>query len=291
MRRNTNSTTKTLMAALGVALLASVGCAETATPDGIDTAQVSVAAASTVDDHALGADLATSLEQSTSISDITTNEVPTRVVDLTRTIREVEVGMVGLHVRPTEEPGFVVVEVFANTPAEASGLQAGERVVAVDGMDADMMSLREFVGLVRGAPGASVELTVVSRDGEERVLVMDRAPTVLTATPEQQRRAVIMEREFGGVGIGISRDAEGVRVVQVMDGLPAASSGLTVGDRIVAVDGLSTEDANAWEVSGFVRGDAGTPVMLTVEGLDGATRELSVERATIALPEGGHGCY
>jgi membrane-associated protease RseP (regulator of RpoE activity) len=72
----------------------------------------------------------------------------------------------------------VVSMVLDDSPAEAAGLQAGDRLVAVDGVrSADYEPLRDAI---RASPGEPVDLVVV-RDGDE---------VTLTATPERDQDLV-----------------------------------------------------------------------------------------------------
>ena len=48
--------------------------------------------------------------------------------------------------------------------------------------------------------------------------------------------------EFGGLGLEVTKDAQGVRVVNPIDDTPAAKAGVMAGDLIVKIDGKSTAD-------------------------------------------------
>jgi regulator of sigma E protease len=74
--------------------------------------------------------------------------------------------------QPTGEIGPVVGDVLEDSPAEAGGLEVGDRVVGVDGIRSDdYLELRE---LIRERPGQVTEL-LVGRDGEEMVLTLTPA--------------------------------------------------------------------------------------------------------------------
>ncbi|HVP67906.1 MAG TPA: aspartyl protease family protein [Anaeromyxobacteraceae bacterium] len=69
-------------------------------------------------------------------------------------------------------PGFAVVDVLAGGPADAAGIRAGDRIVAVDGVDASRMSLSETRELLRTRkPGAEVRL-VVEASGKRREVIL-----------------------------------------------------------------------------------------------------------------------
>lgn len=75
--------------------------------------------------------------------------------------------------------------------------------------------------------------------------------------------------KFGGLGITIStmkRNGVEVPVVlSVIEGTPADTSGLVVGDRIVAVDGDPTLDRKLEEVVDVLRGKPGNRVVITID--------------------------
>ncbi len=87
---------------------------------------------------------------------------------------------------------------------------------------------------------------------------------VLVLRDESARLFSLEEREFGGVGISVSRDALSPLVASVREGGPAARAGLIVGDRIVEVDGLPTLWMPFDELLMRCRGPAGRPVTLTL---------------------------
>lgn len=76
------------------------------------------------------------------------------------------IGGMGAEVRSTGA-SVRIERVLPGTPAARAGLQAGDRVLAVDGNPTEYMSTDRFVRVVTGAPGSSVGLKVTSRSGEE----------------------------------------------------------------------------------------------------------------------------
>ncbi|HEY3486627.1 MAG TPA: S41 family peptidase, partial [Gammaproteobacteria bacterium] len=62
----------------------------------------------------------------------------------------------------TREDGFVkVVSPIDDTPAQRAGVQAGDLIMRLDDKPVKDMSLNEAVGLMRGKPGTSIELTIL----------------------------------------------------------------------------------------------------------------------------------
>ncbi len=83
---------------------------------------------------------------------------------------------IGAQVELAEGGGVRLRYLFSNQPAEKSGLQAGDVILAVDGKDITKLSLMEAIGLIRGPRNSKVVLTV-RRDQEkpfEITVVRDR---------------------------------------------------------------------------------------------------------------------
>jgi len=65
-----------------------------------------------------------------------------------------------------DDPGFTIVSVSHNSPAEAAGLQIDDMIVAVEGENAVEMGMSEAQHRVRGEEGTDITITVL-RDGKE----------------------------------------------------------------------------------------------------------------------------
>ncbi len=156
-----------------------------------------------------------------------------------------------------------VLSVVDGSPAETAGLQAGDRIVAVDGRSFD--SARGFVDAIRDLrPGDRPEITV-DRDGqsltvrpqlEERSGTFDfhmhmpdlrmHMPDFHLQMPEGMSKETF-RRGYLGVHLqplgeelreyfGAPRD-QGILVARVEEDSPAARAGLRVGDVITSIDG------------------------------------------------------
>jgi carboxyl-terminal processing protease len=71
--------------------------------------------------------------------------------------------------------------------------------------------------------------------------------------------------EFGGLGIVIGVRDKWITVIAPIDETPAAEAGVQAGDRIVEIDGESTEGYTTIDAVKVLRGEVGTPVTITVE--------------------------
>lgn len=94
-----------------------------------------------------------------------------------------------------------------------------------------------------------------------------------------------INQEFTGIGIEISKEEGPLKVVSLLPGTPAYSSGLDAGDIIQSVDGETTEDMSIQCAVTKITGQAGTNVMLGV--LHEGTKEpedITITRARIIVP-------
>lgn len=89
--------------------------------------------------------------------------------------------------------------------------------------------------------------------------------------------------EYGGVGALIHQEGNKIYVAEPYEGLPADKAGLKAGDRILEVNGESTDGKSTSDVSGAMRGQAGSSVKLKLER-DGKTFEKTLTRQEIKLP-------
>jgi len=71
--------------------------------------------------------------------------------------------------------------------------------------------------------------------------------------------------EFGGIGIVITMKKGVLTVVSPIEGTPAYRKGVKAGDRIVKVNGESTQEMEMWEAVRKMRGKKGTSVTITIQ--------------------------
>ena len=70
--------------------------------------------------------------------------------------------------------------------------------------------------------------------------------------------------EFGGIGIVITMEKGVLTVISPIEGTPAYRAGIQAGDKIIKVDGASTQDMELWEAVKKMRGPKGAAVVITV---------------------------
>ena len=83
-----------------------------------------------------------------------------------------------------------------------------------------------------------------------------------------------------GIGIQVARRG-GIVVTDVNADGPAAEAGVTVGDKLVAIDGQPVRADAPAAVMARLSGTEGSAVVLTLRGRDGRVRQAEVERAVI----------
>ncbi|MBI2928956.1 MAG: S41 family peptidase [Verrucomicrobia bacterium] len=92
------------------------------------------------------------------------------------------------------------------------------------------------------------------------------------------------EGTFGGVGIVIGLRDNVLTVIAPMEDTPGWKAGIMTGDRIVKIDGRSTEKLTLNDAVKKLRGEPGTDVtMTTFRPSSGATRDVKITRAVIKV--------
>lgn len=92
--------------------------------------------------------------------------------------------------------------------------------------------------------------------------------TTLFDSSDLKQLQIETQGKFGGLGIMISKrgkDDGPPVVMSVIEGTPADSTSLVVGDRIVAIDGDPTFDKDLREIVNVLRGDPGAGVTIKIE--------------------------
>ena len=92
------------------------------------------------------------------------------------------------------------------------------------------------------------------------------------------------EGRFEGVGMSVTPVDEGLRIVAVYAGSPAARGGLKKGDLITEVDGKSIAGSTSEESTTRIKGPAGTEVKLTVKTGKEDARVLTLKREEVEIP-------
>jgi serine protease Do len=228
--------------------------------------------------------------------------------------------MIGVSTRTTgkrDTLGLLIESVTRDGPADKAGIEEGDRLVSVNGVnlrlspadagesDMDGVANRRLIReLEKQKPGDEVELRVY-RDGNTRTIRVKtvtadelNAGTFTTSSNMLRRRT---DRAVLGVslgGNGSRRDTLGVLVIGIADDGPAAKAGIDEGDRISAINGVdlrvASEDAGDMQASSarinrlnreMEKVKAGDAVELRVYS-GGQTKTIRVEAAKASDVEG-----
>jgi carboxyl-terminal processing protease len=91
--------------------------------------------------------------------------------------------------------------------------------------------------------------------------------------------------EFAGIGVQVTKDAAGLKIVKVYDDSPAKDAKLAAGDIIVAVAGKPLAGRSQDASVALIQGRLGTSVKMTVRhGAKGAPRDVELTRSNIEVP-------
>ena len=165
--------------------------------------------------------------------------------------------------------GVLVSSVTQGGPAEKAGIEEGNRIAAINGVNlrlapadvgdwemASAMSRRLTRELRKLKPGDEVELRVYG-GGQTRSL---RLKTVSSDSLYQSARRTRIDRDDRAVlgislgSMGSRRDTNGVLIMGIDDEGPAAKAGVEEGNRIAAINGVdlrvSRDDAGDEVMSG-----------------------------------------
>ena len=93
-----------------------------------------------------------------------------------------------------------------------------------------------------------------------------------------------IEGNFVGLGIELKAEEGTLLIADVIPQGPAERAGMHAGDRIVEVDGTSTQEASTDVVADMLKGEQGSYVQVTIMAPDGATRRLNVRRDRVEVP-------
>ncbi len=141
--------------------------------------------------------------------------------------------------------GVVIAEILKDTPAETSGLRAGDLIVAIDGRP--VVETRVLQRLVGATPAGQELRLVVLREGRRRELRIRVGAMPADAVAER------VAAEFGFLVRDTAPDetaasATAIRlavVAAVLERSAAERGGLKAGDRLLAVNGVATSSVEA----------------------------------------------
>ncbi|NXJ03274.1 NHRF1 protein, partial [Odontophorus gujanensis] len=175
------------------------------------------------------------------------------------------------------KPGQFIRLVEAGSPAERSGLRAGDRLLEVDGTNVERESHQQVVERIRAAAG-TVRLLVVQPQPEERPPdghgdpdgdAQREPPAAERDGPgerELRPRLCYIKKGPNGYGFNLHSDKNrpGQYVRAVDPDSPAEAAGLRAQDRIVEVNGTSVEGKQHADVVAAIKAGGDDTKLLVV---------------------------
>ena len=148
---------------------------------------------------------------------------------------------------------MVISRIKENGPAVGSGIESGDRLIAVDGISLETRSSSELSKILLGAAGTQARLEIRKAHGKIIEVEITRGASSFGFNAENSRESAtssvdsvaasdvsVDQGVLVGVGLTFHRsDGRGcVLVKQVKDGSAAAADGrIAPGDRLLAIDG------------------------------------------------------
>uniref|UniRef100_A0A663DV74 Na(+)/H(+) exchange regulatory cofactor NHE-RF n=1 Tax=Aquila chrysaetos chrysaetos TaxID=223781 RepID=A0A663DV74_AQUCH len=181
------------------------------------------------------------------------------------------------------KPGQFIRLVEAGSPAERSGLRAGDRLLEVDGENVERESHQQVVERIRAAAGA-VSLLVVDPLADEQLQKRggpgteppvgggQAAPEPAELSPLQEElrpRLCCMKKGPNGYGFNLHSDKSrpGQYVRAIDPDSPAEAAGLAPQDRIIEVNGVCMEGKQHADVVAAIKAGGDETRLLVVDVL------------------------
>ena len=181
---------------------------------------------------------------------------------------------------------FLKLNAPAATPEQLAYLRDQIRyrrdVLLVPNPDSARRQITEVCNLTRqsaGIPAAAVVLEFVFG-------ICEALPDDYTAylTPDKlDDMFAMIDGNFVGLGVELKLDDQGLRLVGVIRGGPAAEAGIKAGDRIVAVGGSSVRGLGLDEAAGRLQGNEGTVVDVTIQHPSNETQSYRLMRRHVEV--------
>ncbi len=135
------------------------------------------------------------------------------------------------------QSGTIVTSAQDGSPAAEAGLQSGDIITDVEGQS--IKGPRELARTIAGyEPKSDVELGIW-RDGEKQSVTVTLGELQQTAKASSQESPG--KAKMGRLGLALQSTPDGLQVVDVKPGSPAAERGFQVGDIIASVNGSEVE--------------------------------------------------
>ncbi|NXW43954.1 NHRF1 protein, partial [Nyctiprogne leucopyga] len=175
------------------------------------------------------------------------------------------------------KPGQFIRLVEVGSPAERSGLRAGDRLLEVDGQNVERESHQQVVERIRAAAGTVSLLVVDSVTDEQKrggagTEPPRSGPPCARLSPLQEElrpRLCHMKKGPNGYGFNLHSDKSrpGQYVRAVDPDSPAEAAGLAPQDRIIEVNGVCMEGKQHADVVAAIKASGDETRLLVVDAL------------------------
>ncbi|WP_186775320.1 S41 family peptidase [Rubripirellula tenax] len=93
-----------------------------------------------------------------------------------------------------------------------------------------------------------------------------------------------IEGNFVGLGLELKAKTDHLQILSVIEKGPAEEIGIRGGEKIIAVEGIRTDEQEPGYVADLLRGPEHSYVAITVVGTDGTQRDVNVQRRRVEVP-------
>lgn len=144
----------------------------------------------------------------------------------------------------------------------------------------------EVIGILEDEYYVPVDGTALQRASVDALLASLKDRYTFYLDPEEYAALLKhMDGVLDGVGMSIDLSSGRAVVTRLYDGGPAQKGGIRRGDVIVSVNGVTvSKTVTLNDLTGRIRGPAGTTVTLGVRTGDAPVRTLTLTRATVQIP-------
>lgn len=193
-------------------------------------------------------------------------------------------GYIGVQLGEATDSGIPIVEVFDGSPANIAGVQAGDVILSVVGVEVDSIEdpIDTVLALIASYKPGSVMQFTVQRDSEE----MDLEIATIARNLSYRLRGGVHIGEFrttgrndGVIGVLFGEATDyGVPIQEVYEGAPADIAGIQADDEILAVGEVELSEIDnptAFTAAFIALKKPGSIIRLAIES-DDDERDVSV---------------
>ena len=178
-------------------------------------------------------------------------------------------------VHPKEQYFYqLIIDLMKSKKLPTEFLYSGEKY-GMDGRDYVLKQLNKgFVAVDKDANGSNnIRRAKLGQYDRSRVFTAGWGKyysDLICAADKKDLPIYALEHEniFGGIGIAIKIERGLLKIIKVLDGMPAMKAGLRAGDTIVAIDGVPARDSSIDKFIETLRGEVGTYVNIEYESLE-----------------------